>query len=322
VDECGRIKEEAWTESLLPTTIDYAAPQLLTGTPKGRNWFHRMYLTGLDELELDVQSFTWLSRENPFIPATEVDRLASKMSERLYRQEILAEFLDDEGAVFRGVRECVGPMSKAPTVVLGVDLAKHGDYTVLHGLDAAGRTTHWERFNQISWPLQKERIIALHRATKARVWLDSTGIGDPILDDLNKAGVKVTGYKFTSASKQQLVEALSLALEQRRVMLPEEPVLLNELEVFEYTTSRTGNTSYSAPEGLHDDCVMALGLAWQGIGGAARAPKLSVWIPGVNMKTSAEKAEDLRRAAEHPMAPPSVLERARRILPTLDEDEP
>jgi hypothetical protein len=264
VDECGIVREGVWNESLLPALIDHRAPALLVGTPKGRNWFYRMHCRGKDPLDDEVAAYGGPTVQNPFIPEDEVHRLAKHMPMRLYQQEMLARFLDDEGAVFRGVRSCVMPeLSLAPTVAIGVDLAKHHDFTVLVGMDAQARVTFHERFREISWPLQKARITAAAERGGS-VLLDSTGLGDPVLDDLVAAGLQVEGYKFTQASKQHLVEGLAMGIEQRRVGLPDDPVLLNELEAFEYEVGRTGATRYSAPEGGYDDCVIALALAyWQ-----------------------------------------------------------
>jgi hypothetical protein len=264
IDECGIVKESVWTESIMPALMDFKAPAFLCGTPKGQNWFYRMWLRGLDPLDAEVQSFGGPSRENPFIEESEINRLAAEMPQRLYKQEILAEFLGDEGAVFRGHRLCTGPMSEEPTTVLGVDLAKVQDFTVIVGMDRECRVTSFDRFREISWPLQKRRIMAA-ASSGTKVMLDSTGLGDPILDDLIAAGVDVEGYKFTNASKQQLVEGLSLAFEQRTITVPEEPVLLNELDAFEYDVGRTGLVRYNAPEGAHDDCVIALALAYRGV---------------------------------------------------------
>lgn len=264
IDECGTIRESVWSESIMPALMDYQADALLGGTPKGRNWFYRMWMRGKDDEDREVESFGGPSFQNPFIAREEVERLASEMPQRLYRQEILAEFLDDEGAVFRGVRDCVKPRSTEPTAALGVDLAKHEDFTVIVGVDRRGCWTSFDRFREISWPLQKERIKAA-AAGGTRVLLDSTGIGDPILDDLQKLGVNVEGYKFTSASKQQLIESLAMAIEERRIGLPDDPVVLNELEAYEYETTAMGRTRYSAPEGAHDDCVIAVALAHRAI---------------------------------------------------------
>ena len=94
------------------------------------------------------------------------------------------------------------------------------------------------------------------------MWLDSTGVGDPIYDDLRRAGIKIRGYKFTGESKRVLIENLSITWDEGRYTIPEEASpLINELKAFTYEISRTGNVRYSAPEGLHDDCVISLALA-------------------------------------------------------------
>jgi len=263
LDEAGiMLRDDAvWSESIRPTLMDHRAPALITGTPKGQNKFFELFSRGRDPEQQDYASFHWTSYANPFIPAEEVDSIAQDMPERIYRQEILAEFLDDSAAVFRGVDGAVTGYSDQSTEVVGVDLAKTEDFTVLVGLDSEGQATFFDRFQQISWPLQKQRIVSKARETGAFFLVDSTGVGDPILDDLHGEGVNCEGFKFTNSTKAQLVEGLEIAIEQQEIGLPDEDVLIDELKSFTYDVTRSGNVRYSAPEGLHDDCVMALGLA-------------------------------------------------------------
>jgi hypothetical protein len=245
--------------------MDFKAPSLLLGTPKGRNWFYRMYLRGRDPLDPEVQSFGGPSYQNSFIDREEITRLGQEMPERLYRQEILAEFLENEGSVFRKTREAcsLSSLSTRPTVAIGVDLAKHIDFTVIIGLDDAGDMTMFDRFREISWPLQKARIMTL-AGQNTPILLDSTGIGDPILDDLTAAGCIIFPYRITQPSKQRLIEALSVGIEQGKTRSLNDPVILKEMESFEYDQSPTGLMRYSAPEGMHDDVVIAWALAyWQ-----------------------------------------------------------
>jgi len=54
------------------------------------------------------------------------------------------------------------------------------------------------------------------------------------------------------------------------IAIPKEPVLISELEAFEATKTPSGLIRYAAPEGMHDDTVMALALAWHG----AQRPKM------------------------------------------------
>ena len=91
--------------------------------------------------------------------------------------------------------------------------------------------------------------------------MDSTGVGDPILEQALKAGIKAEGFQFTNTTKQQLIEYLAVQLEQRKITFPYIPELIHELELFQYEMTRAGNIRYSAPQGYHDDCVIALALA-------------------------------------------------------------
>ena len=67
---------------------------------------------------------------------------------------------------------------------------------------------------------------------------------------------------FTASSKPPLIESLALAFEREEVKWLADDVATLELEAYERKVSATtGRSAYSAPEGLHDDTVMARALA-------------------------------------------------------------
>lgn len=270
VDECGLIKERAWLESLRPTTWDYGAPTLLTGKPYGKNWFYKEVLKGRAK-QANCENFSWSTYDNPYIDRTSIDADADEMTDRQKRQEIYGEFLEGEGSVFKNVRLCsyqtAGTYSIDDTVCLGIDLGKHKDYTVLHGYDARGWTTFWKRWRKLSWPQTEDRILAnWQEIGKPMTVIDATGAGDPPFDHLKEKGLyNLHGYVFTNRSKMQAIESLALAVEKVDVGFPDEPILLNELETYEYEVTAHGNTRYNAPEGLHDDAVIAAALGWWGV---------------------------------------------------------
>ena len=167
-------------------------------------------------------------------------------------------------------------------MIVGCDIAKHTDWTVCIAIDAkTGLCLEIERFNQLDWPVQRERIAAFVKRWQARLVMDATGVGDPVFDDLRRVLPHVEGFKITAQTKRELVQGLMVAVEQRRVMWPaasqgvvrsEElgvggtpggnwEVLTAEMKRYEYEIGPTGQVSYAAPSGYHDDCVMALALA-------------------------------------------------------------
>ena len=84
-------------------------------------------------------------------------------------------------------------------------------------------------------------------------------------EQLARDGLKVRPFMTTNASKAEAIEALALAFERGEIRIPNDPVLIGELQAFEAKPLPSGLMRYEAPSGGHDDIVMALAIAWQGI---------------------------------------------------------
>ncbi|MCG3177037.1 MAG: hypothetical protein MOGMAGMI_02003 [Candidatus Omnitrophica bacterium] len=267
VDEAARVHREAWQEGIRPALADRQGRGLFISTPKGSNWFRDLYLLGQDPKIPDFASWKLPSNSSPIFPAAEWDTLRRTLPEMVFRQEFMAEFLEDASSVFRNIQKCVAGDFEDPVMghqyVVGADIAKTTDFTVLFVLDVTTKHfVYFERFQNLDWTLIKKKIQALsNRYNKALVSLDSTGVGDPVEDDLERMGVKVQGFKFTNISKKELVELGIITLEQRYVTYPFIQEFMSEMQAFEYEILPTGKIRYRAPEGLHDDCVMAFCLA-------------------------------------------------------------
>lgn len=278
IDEAGLVPalEEIFYQSIRPTLTDFRGAAWLAGTPKGRNFFWTGYNLGQDPQETDWASWRMPTTTNPWIDAVEVEAARKQMPDRSFRQEYLAEFIDESGGVFRGVREAVvaGCTERQPSgsVAIGVDLARTEDFTVLSAIDAEGNQIAIERFNQISWERQIGAIEAFYqRFDGATVLVDSTGVGDPIYERLVRLGMKVKGFKFSSQSKEQLIDNLAMLIEQRSVSLLDHDVQTNELLAYQYEMTAGRNIRMNAPAGMHDDCVIALALACWGMSRGTKA---------------------------------------------------
>ena len=242
VDEAASIPEQVWHYVLRPTISQTLGWAILVSTPKGRNWFHDLFTRGRDPSEKDYASFSFSSKESPFFPPAEWEEARRTLPEDVFRQEYRAEFLEDSAGVFRGIDACLlpaaygpDPLDRSGTVVVGCDIAKHTDWTVCVALDArTGRCLEMERFNQLDWPLQRERIAAFVRRWRGRLVMDATGIGDPVYDDVRRVLPQVEGFKITAQTKRELVQGLMVAVEQRRVSWPSSwDALTTELKRYE-----------------------------------------------------------------------------------------
>jgi hypothetical protein len=251
IDEAASIPQDVWHFVLRPTIAQTLGWAVFVSTPKGRNWFYDLFTRGMDPGEKDHASFSFPSKASPYFPEKEWEEARRTLPEDVFRQEYMAEFLEDSAGVFRNVDACLIADCRLPIVdcgkdeggttdghgstrmgppfdpgcvrhcVIGCDVAKHTDWTVLIAMDAeTGRCFAMERFNHLDWPIQKERIVAFARKYRGRVILDATGVGDPILDDLKRVLPDIEGFTLTTGSKTELVQRLIVAVEQRRVSWP------------------------------------------------------------------------------------------------------
>jgi hypothetical protein len=274
MDEAATIRSNVWPEILRPMLADKQGWALFISTPKGRNWLYDLYTKN----DSEWKSWHFPTSVNQYIKPGEIAQARKDMSERLFKQEFLAEFLDDDTSVFKGVRSCTVGNLSGPVAgryyVMGVDLAKTMDYTVLTVIDSITRqVVAFDRFQDIKWTDQKLRIQELAaKYNNAMCVIDASGVGDPVVEDLTNSNISLwyddsgrPGFKFTNESKTQLIEQLQIAIEQRQVTFPNIEVLVDELKSYEYTITDSGNIKYGAPQGKHDDAVISLGLAVWGI---------------------------------------------------------
>ena len=268
VDEFSLMSETVWTEYLEGTLLDHGGWVAFSGVPKGNNWAANIWRkAGNREGWLQIHATTY---DNPFIDRENIDRIRydSNTSERYFRQEYLAEIIEDAGGVFRGVRDMATATlrdygGKDNTIVAGLDWALSYDYTVLIVMDAGKREViHVDRFNGVDYSIQRERIIAAcKRFEVIALVAEENAMGKPNNDELRKRGVPVRDFTTTHASKSEIIESLAAAFENRNIRIPNHDELITELQSYEVQRTASGQVTYSAPEGMHDDMVMALALA-------------------------------------------------------------
>jgi len=272
IDEAAKIAklEEAWTQTIRPTLTDYRGDAWFLSTPKGRNYFWRLYQAGASGAK-GWRSWQMTTAANPYIAPEEIEDARAQLPQSAFAQEYLAAFTEDAGGVFRRVRECVDPMlplaqpEPERRYFGGLDWAQQNDYTVIAVVDDTGRVVSIDRFNQVAWAVQYGRVAAMTgRWALTNGLAEINSIGSPNLERLQAEGLSQwKAFVTTLDSKAQIVQALALAFERGEIRIPDDPILIAELEAFEANRLPSGKWHYGAPEGMHDDTVMALALAWE-----------------------------------------------------------
>ena len=215
VDEASFIPdlESGWLNSIRPTLTDYKGKALFLSTPRGKNYFYSLFMKGGDS---DWQSFKFSTYDNPYISKDEIDDARKQLPHAVFEQEYMANPMENAANPFGidNINACIRELTPKKSLYFGIDLAKSMDYSVIIGLDEDGNTSHFQRF-QKDWKSTRDEILKLDK--NVNIYIDSTGVGDSITEDLQRYFNSMTGYKYTSISKQQLMEGLASAISKREI---------------------------------------------------------------------------------------------------------
>ena len=297
VDEAAQVSKTIWFDKLLPTTAEKSrnCQTIFISTPVGKNWFYDLYV----ENKESGGSFHFTSLDGIEIDQEQWERLKTKSPTDWFQQNYEATFLEKASAVFRGVKEAnlPGELGDGPPYELekprtngkyvgGLDLAQIKDFTVLRIFDYfTHKEVYFDRFHRISYPLQIQRLEAAAKKYGAEIIVELNNIGLAVSDELKARGVRVQDFHTTGSiskdpnkrgTKEEIINKLAVDLENKNIKIAAVEVSNDELESYTHILTPSGNINFGAPEGGHDDCVMALTLANWGLLGKQRQQDVDV----------------------------------------------
>lgn len=262
IDEASRCKEEAWV-AIRSTLTATRGPCRIIGNVKGKkNWAYRLgqiarggragyayhKITAVDAIRAGI------------LALDEIIEAQAVLSEDAFAELYMAIATEDGANPFgvKAIQNCLIEMPDSEPVVWGWDLARKRDWTVGIALDDHKRVCRFVRFKK-PWPETIKIILQQTGTTGALV--DATGVGDAIVAELQRHSEASNFHEFifTKRSKQEIMEGLAVDIQAGEIFFPE-GTIAEELRDFEYEHTKTGIV-YSAPEGLHDDCVCSLAMA-------------------------------------------------------------
>jgi phage FluMu gp28-like protein len=245
---------------------------LFISTPKGRNWFYNIAVRGYGDENKQYKTFHATSFDTPFITPEELEEAKLSLPDSIYRQEIMAEFMEDGGEVFSSLSSsCV--LSSYPPQVAGekyyggIDFGRQNDYTVLTILNSKGELVDFYRERQKSWDIIISEVVAKLKRWKPVAIAEVNSIGDVLYENIRKQYPAIQPFVTNNESKQNMIEDLIMGLNENKLVLPTNELntdLYKELSVFTYEYSpKTRKVKYGSPNGFHDDTVISLALAYQ-----------------------------------------------------------
>lgn len=283
IDEAAFVHPTLWGKVIRPAMTDRKGSAIFISTPNGRNWFYKLFLQGLPENAAAFpkwKSFHFTSYDNVAIRGIreEINDAKKEMTDLEFRQEHMAEFLDDVGTLFRGVSKVAIARMRTQAVeghtyVMGIDWGRKHDATVITVVDATtSEQIYMDRFTETGWALQRGRVMnAINLFHPRIIHAEENSIGQPVIEQLRSEGVRnIVPFVTSGTSKGPLVDALALAIERGDIHILDEAnefgeIQANELKAYTMHQTRSGHWQYDAPVGFMDDTVIALALAWAAI---------------------------------------------------------
>lgn len=282
IDESGKIEKQVWF-SLFTTITQTGGIGIITGTPRGFNWYYDVYQRAFNG-DPFFAHMTLRTVDNPYNDPEAIARARRLLPKMQFDQYYLAMFtssstifgsLDSiwDDSLFipdKHIKFWIHPdkNARAKEVYHGIDLAKKRDYTVFFSTNSLGQVVGYCRFKNVPYPQQAKRIENYIQKFFGHtednfIRFDCTGIGEAVGDLIYELDIdaSITPVTFTNAGKADMVTRLTLAIEQNWLKAPRIRTWEHEMATYEVAVTKSGLHSYNAPPGEHDDTVCAAMLS-------------------------------------------------------------
>jgi len=273
MDEAAFMPEEVITQVVFPMLSTTNGSAIFLSTPWGRDhFFYRAFM------DPNYSVHRIKSSDCPLIKPEFLEEMRRNMTDQAYRMEYEAEFVEAASCYFPQdlIRSCVDSaltiMPSLETEILpgeyyaGCDFGKLQDYSVVTVVRRGGDLLQLVYLYE--FPLDTPYTVVIGHLVRAnqkfrlrKVQIDQTGVGEPVLEELSNQEVPAEGLTFTVKTKEELLSCLKIAMEQKRLRMPYDRRLCQQINEQQYAYSKSGHLQFSHPEGGHDDMLWSLGLA-------------------------------------------------------------
>ena len=269
LDEAAFMRSETWFEAVRPTLAVRGKKCLFLSTPKGRNWFYDIYELGNSIDNENYNSYRGTSMDTPYISKDEIDDAKKTLPPNIFKQEYMAEFIDDGGEVFSNIDKNTykwgSKQEHSGQLYCGIDIGRVNDFTVATIMDSRGKVIDIYRNNKLQWADLISDLHSFIRNYNAVTLIEVNSVGDVVFEGLNAVYPNISPFVTTNKSKQEIIEGLVLDFNSNNILIPSKDSfqpLYDELGYFTFEYNpKTRSIKYGHPSGLHDDTVISLAIA-------------------------------------------------------------
>ena len=240
---------------------------LVISTPNGRQgMYYDLYLKAFNE-EKGYHQLTATIYDDDLITKEEIEELKRGYPPLAFKQEFEVEFLDNALTVFPNFSTCFDGHYDGGKCWIGIDPSSVGDdNTIVSIINAEGQVKQYKVDGTLDQKYDRIAKIINDYHPQA-TYIENNSIGEVMANEIKKKLIRKSNfYTFTTTNetKKQYISLLAVDIANNAIHFEEDNRLLySELSTFTFKLTKTGNITYAAKEGYHDDTVTSLGVCLQ-----------------------------------------------------------
>ena len=269
IDESQSVSDITFYKKIMPMVTATDGSIIQIGTPRSRNHFYQCYQ---DNKIWTVLEYDWTHGTAKY--KKNVRQNKNIMPAEDFRTEYELKWIDEDALYFtsdeitNAIEEYDLPFVTNADKFIGIDLASKQDKTIITIVAQEADTYRVIDLHVLGgdYSQQKKYILrVIDRYNPIMTYIDGTGLGVTFLDFLREEArkpYKIEGYTMSSKNKvSELYPNAKLLFSNKRVILPADPNLENELRDLRKTVTQHGTIQIHHPPRGHDDYCDSLALA-------------------------------------------------------------
>ena len=273
IDEAAYIKQEIdgqdfYYNIVLPLTKVHCNKIVMISTPKSTfGFYHDLCMQAISGERDDMIYIKRTIYQDSLIKPEEIEELKKGYPPMAWKCEFECQFISNALSVFPNYDSCFDETYTTGKCWIGIDPSSVGeDNTILTVINEKNQVKQYKIDGELDAKYAQIAKLINHY-TPIATYIENNSIGEVMANEIKKQLTRKSNfYTFstTNESKKDYISLIAVAIANNEIHFePDNKLLYSELGTFTYHLTKTGNITYAAVDGKHDDTVTSLGIAMQ-----------------------------------------------------------
>ena len=276
IDECAFVQHlDEVMQAIAPTlSRNKNAKLILTSTPASKqSYFYQLFEQACNDSNWYVQLTTILQAKDSGLDV-DIDAIKTLcQDEASFNQEYMCCFADKSATAYLDADELASkeiPEDNNISYYAGIDLGRKNDQTAIAIIGKVKQEyflVDIKTMVDVPYQEQFDKILEIQNRYQAKkIFVDSSGLGGPIAEQLNKVDKRFQPHQFTNTAKNRLFETFKDGVLSKKLFFSNKYInlLASELNLVSKVISDSGQVRYQQNRvgNSHADVLIATMLAY------------------------------------------------------------